>query len=527
LKKILKLFLLWKYYAVKKIEATIRKQELLCIEAAAGPTGFAVFGASGDLAYRKLYPSIYELYRRDLMSDHFYVLGCGRSEYSDSSFRDSVEEALRQDLAHFDETKLKSFVEHFFYISGAYEDDAFYRAICPRLQSLDEQFNVSGARVFYLSVPPFLYEPIAEKIGQMKLQCPAASGHLQAVRLVIEKPFGKDLKSAQHLDATLHRHFDESQIYRIDHYLGKETVQNLLIFRFANSIFEPVWNRNFIEHVQITVAEEVGVEHRAGYYDTSGALRDMFQNHLLQMLSLVAMEPPVSFDADRIRDEKVKLLRSVRQLTPADVDRYFVRGQYASGSVDNEQMKGYLDEKGVPQDSATETFAAGKLFVDNWRWNGVPFYLRTGKRLRKKLTEILITFKTVPHSMFRAGGLEDLPANVLRFQIQPAEGMYLSLQAKRPGSKICMSTLEMEVDYQKVFGVKMPESYQRLLLDCMLGDQTLFTRHDSILASWEILAPVLESWSQQKTIEPYSAGGSGPSSQQKLWDGSGSHWSSL
>jgi glucose-6-phosphate 1-dehydrogenase len=527
LKKILELFLLWKYYAVKKIEATIRKQELLCIEAAAGPTGFAVFGASGDLAYRKLYPSIYELYRRDLMSDHFYVLGCGRSEYSDSSFRDSVEEALRQDLAHFDETKLKSFVEHFFYISGAYEDDAFYRAICPRLQSLDEQFNVSGARVFYLSVPPFLYEPIAEKIGQMKLQCPAASGHLQAVRLVIEKPFGKDLKSAQHLDATLHRHFDESQIYRIDHYLGKETVQNLLIFRFANSIFEPVWNRNFIEHVQITVSEEVGVEHRAGYYDTSGALRDMFQNHLLQMLSLVAMEPPVSFDADRIRDEKVKLLRSVRQLTPADVDRYFVRGQYASGSVDNEQMKGYLDEKGVPQDSATETFAAGKLFVDNWRWNGVPFYLRTGKRLRKKLTEILITFKTVPHSMFRAGGLEDLPANVLRFQIQPAEGMYLSLQAKRPGSKICMSTLEMEVDYQKVFGVKMPESYQRLLLDCMLGDQTLFTRHDSILASWEILAPVLESWSQQKTIEPYPAGGSGPSSQQKLWDGSGSHWSSL
>jgi glucose-6-phosphate 1-dehydrogenase len=527
LKKILELFLLWKYYAVKKIEATIRKQELLCIEAAAGPTGFAVFGASGDLAYRKLYPSIYELYRRDLMSDHFYVLGCGRSEYSDSSFRDSVEEALRQDLAHFDETKLKSFVEHFFYISGAYEDDAFYRAICPRLQSLDEQFNVSGARVFYLSVPPFLYEPIAEKIGQMKLQCPAASGHLQAVRLVIEKPFGKDLKSAQHLDATLHRHFDESQIYRIDHYLGKETVQNLLIFRFANSIFEPVWNRNFIEHVQITVAEEVGVEHRAGYYDTSGALRDMFQNHLLQMLSLVAMEPPVSFDADRIRDEKVKLLRSVRQLTPADVDRYFVRGQYAPDSVDNEQMKGYLDEKGVPQDSATETFAAGKLFVDNWRWNGVPFYLRTGKRLRRKLTEILITFKTVPHSMFRAGGLEDLPANVLRFQIQPAEGMYLSLQAKRPGSKICMSTLEMEVDYQKVFGVKMPESYQRLLLDCMLGDQTLFTRHDSILASWEILAPVLESWSQQKTIEPYPAGGSGPSSQQKLWDGSGSHWSSL
>ena len=512
---------------MKKIEATIRKQELLCIEAAAGPTGFAVFGASGDLAYRKLYPSLYELYRRDLMSDHFYVLGCGRSEYSDSGFRDSVEKALREDLDQFDETKLKSFVKHFFYVSGAYEDDAFYRAICPRLQSLDEQFNVSGARVFYLSVPPFLYEPIAEKIGQMKLQCPAVSGRLQAVRLVIEKPFGRDLASAQHLDATLHRHFDESQIYRIDHYLGKETVQNLLIFRFANSIFEPVWNRNFIEHVQITVAEEVGVEHRAGYYDTSGALRDMFQNHLLQMFSLVAMEPPVSFDADRIRDEKIKLLRSVRQFTPADVDRHFVRGQYAPGTDDSGKMKGYLDEKGVPPDSVTETFVAGKLFVDNWRWNGVPFYLRTGKRLSQKLTEIVITFKTVPHSMFHESGLGDLPANVLRFQIQPAEGMYLSLQAKRPGSKICMSTLEMAVDYQEVFGFKMPEAYQRLLLDCMLGDQTLFTRHDSILASWEILMPLLESWAQRKTIDFYPAGSGGPSSQQILWDGSGSHWSSL
>ncbi len=512
---------------MKKIEATIAKQDMLCIEAAAGPMGFTVFGASGDLAYRKLYPSLYELYRRDLMSDHFYVLGCGRSEFSDDGFRDSVEEKLRQEVDSPDDEKLRSFVQHFSYISGSYEDTAFYQTICQRLQSLDEQFNVSGARVFYLSVPPFLYEPIADRIGQAGLQCPAASGRLQQVRLVIEKPFGKDLKSARHLDATLHRHFDESQIYRIDHYLGKETVQNLLIFRFANSIFEPVWNRNYIEHVQITAAEEVGVEHRAGYYDTSGALRDMFQNHLLQMLSLVAMELPVSFDADRIRDEKVKLLRSVRQLTSADVDRCFVRGQYAPGTVDDAQAKGYLDEKGVPQGSVTETFVAGKLFVDNWRWNGVPFYLRTGKRLGRKLTEIVITFKTVPHSMFQAGGLDDLPANVLRFQIQPAEGMYLSLQAKRPGSKICMSSLEMAVDYQEVFGVKMPEAYQRLLLDCMLGDQTLFTRHDSILASWEILMPVLESWEHQKQIDTYPAGGSGPDSQQTLWDGSDAHWSSL
>ncbi|MHC4524175.1 MAG: glucose-6-phosphate dehydrogenase [Planctomycetota bacterium] len=512
---------------MKKIEATIQKQDMLCIEAIAGPTGFAVFGASGDLAYRKLYPSLYELFRRDLMSDHFYVLGCGRSEYSDQNFQDSVEKALRQGLGEFDETKLKSFIEHFFYISGAYEEDRFYRDICQNLQRLDEQFNVSGTRVFYLSVPPFLYEPIADKIGQMKLNCPTVSGRIQDIRLVIEKPFGRDLASAQQLDNTLHRHFDESQIYRIDHYLGKETVQNLLIFRFANSIFEPVWNRDYIDHVQITVAEQVGVEHRAGYYDKSGALRDMFQNHLLQMLSLVAMEAPVSFAADRIRDEKVKLLRSVRRIALEDVGKQFIRAQYAAGSVDDKPVAGYLQEHGVPQDSMTETFAAGKLFIDNWRWKDVPFYLRTGKRLKRKLTEIVITFKNVPHSMFQMEGLDDLPPNVLRFQIQPQEGMYLSLQAKRPGSKICMSTLEMAVDYQEVFGIKMPEAYQRLLLDCMLGDQTLFTRHDSILASWEILMPVLESWAQHKTIDSYPAGGVGPDSQDKLWADSDSGWSGL
>ena len=512
---------------MKKIEATIQKQDMLCIEATAGPTGFAVFGASGDLAYRKLYPSLYELYRKDLMSEHFYVLGCGRSEYSDQNFQDSVEKALRQGLGEFDETKLKSFIEHFFYISGAYEDDGFYESIRQRLGVLDEQFNISGARVFYLSVPPFLYEPIVENVGQLKLQCPAASGQMQLVRLVVEKPFGRDLTSAQQLDNTLHRHFDESQIYRIDHYLGKETVQNLLIFRFANSIFEPVWNRDYIDHVQITVAEQVGVEHRAGYYDKSGALRDMFQNHLLQMLSLVAMEAPVSFAADRIRDEKVKLLRSVRRIALEDVGKQFIRAQYAAGSVDDKPVAGYLQEHGVPQDSMTETFAAGKLYIDNWRWKDVPFYLRTGKRLHQKLTEIVITFKSVPHSMFQMEGLDDLPPNVLRFQIQPQEGMYLSLQAKRPGSKICMSTLEMAVDYQEVFGIKMPEAYQRLLLDCMLGDQTLFTRHDSILASWEILMPVLESWAQHKTIDSYPAGGVGPDSQDKLWADSDSGWSGL
>lgn len=510
-----------------KIEATVQKQDMLCVEATAGPTGFVVFGASGDLAYRKLYPSLYELYRRDLMSHHFYILGCGRTEYSDLAFRESVENALRQDLDGIDASKMKSFMAHFFFVSGDYTDDAFYKDICQYLARLDEQFHANGTRILYLSVPPFLYAPIVEKIGQLKLQCPAVSGRLQQVRFVIEKPFGRDFKSAQDLDDILHRYFDESQIYRIDHYLGKETIQNLLIFRFANSIFEPLWNRNFIDHIQITVAERMGVEHRAGYYDNSGAIRDMFQNHLLQMLALVAMEAPVSFEAERIRDEKVKLLRSVRKIMPTDVSRYFICGQYAAGNVDDKPVVGYLDEEGVPKDSTTETFIAGKLFIDNWRWKGVPFYLRTGKRLKRKLTEIVITFKNVPHSMFQMEGLDCLPANVLRFQIQPQEGIYLSLQAKHPGSKICMSTLDMAVDYQKVFGVRMPEAYQRLLLDCMLGDQTLFTRHDSIIASWQILMPILESWSQDKGLETYSAGGRGPVSQHRLWDASDSGWSIL
>jgi len=377
-------------------------------------------------------------------------------------------------------------------------------------------------------VPPVLYGEIADKLGALKLNCPAATGRFEQVRLVVEKPFGRDLDSAKELDRLLGRHFQESQIYRIDHYLGKETVQNLLIFRFANSLFEPVWNRNYIDHIQITIAETLGVEHRANYYDKSGALRDMFQNHILQMLALVAMEPPVSFEADRVRDEKVKLLRGLRPLTPEDAESSFIRGQYGPGQVDGKAVRGYLEEEGVAADSATETYVAAKLYVDNWRWKGVPFYLRTGKRLARRLTEIAITFRHVPHSMFMTAGLEDMPPNVLRFQIQPEEGMYLSLQAKRPGSKLCMSTLEMTVDYQQVFGVKMPEAYQRLLLDAMLGDQTLFDRHDSILTSWEYLMPVLDSW-QSEGGRPivYPAGSSGPSQSETLLHSDGRLWDKL
>ncbi|MCK5000365.1 MAG: glucose-6-phosphate dehydrogenase, partial [Anaerohalosphaera sp.] len=317
------------------------------------------------------------------------------------------------------------------------------------------------------------------------------------------KPFGRDLQSAADLNNKIHQCFDESQIYRIDHYLGKETVQNILMFRFANAIFEPLWNRNYIDHVQITIAESLGVEHRGGYYDRSGALRDMFQNHMLGMLSLVAMEAPTSFQADDVRNEKVKLLRAIRQIPVDQMDKYIVRGQYGPGDVDGQPVCGYTKEEGIDPDSSTETYLAAKLFVDNWRWKDVPFYLRTGKRLAERVTEIAITFRSVPHSMFASVGLDQMPRNILVLKIQPNEGIQLGFQAKRPGSKACMSTLQLSFFYNEVFGTSPPESYERLLLDCMVGDQTLFTRQDDIEVAWKLLTPVLEQWqsSGQKPFE--------------------------
>lgn len=498
---------------MQKITPKISQMDIICAETPAGPTGLVVFGASGHLTKQKLIPSLYDLHKRNLIDEHFYILGCGRSEISDEQFRESVKQSASE------------FNEKLYFISGDYDDSKFYEDLKQRIAELNKKHRVEGGNlIFYLSVPPVLYSVIVEQLGNAGLSCPP-DGDREKVRIVIEKPFGHNGKSASDLNSVVSKCFEESQVYRIDHYLGKETVQNILIFRFANAIFEPVWNRNFIDHIQITIAESGGIENRAGYYDKSGALRDMFQNHMLQMLALAAMEPPNSFEAESVRDEKVKLLRSIRPIGFEPWSAQIVRGQYCSGEINGKKVCGYLEEKNVPADSKTETFIAAKLNIDNWRWRDVPFYVRTGKRLAAKDTEIAITFKKVPHSMFVGAGLDELPPNVLTLQIQPQEGMSLQFQAKRPGSKLCMGTLDMNFHYSDVFGVDMPEAYSRLLLDVMQGDQTLFNRYDSVETGWKLCDPILEAWqNDQSSPNEYSAGAESFAAADNLLETDGRKW---
>jgi len=519
-----------------EIRPSVISQDTLCAEVRAPPNAMVVFGASGDLARRKLLASVFEIFARALLDERFYLLGCGRTNLSDDSFREAARQAIREKVAHASAKDLDSFAGKLYYIAGDYDDATFYQRIKSRLSQLGKKHKVIDSLICYLAVPPFLYTTIVEHLNQAGLTCPEKSGAKQQARpersrrakLVVEKPFGRDSTSAAELNEHISRCFDESQIYRIDHYLGKETVQNILMFRFANTIFEAVWDRNYIDSVQITAAETVGVEHRASYYDKTGALRDMFQSHILQMLALVAMEPPASFEADRIRDEKVKLLRSIRPFDLDKLNNVTVRGQYGPGTINGQEVVGYRNEPGVDPQSKTETFVAAKLFIDNWRWSGVPFYLRTAKCLARKDTEIAIFFKNVPHSIFDSPGLEDIPPNVIVLQIQPEEGMSLSFQAKRPGSKICMSTLNMDFKYKSVFQADMPEAYQRLLLDCMVGDQTLFTRYDDVEVSWRLLTPVLEAW-QKDDSAPYiyAAGSDSFPQADALIESDGRKWRSL
>ncbi|MEJ5258825.1 MAG: glucose-6-phosphate dehydrogenase [Anaerohalosphaeraceae bacterium] len=513
---------------MKKIVPKLQESgPVFCVETAAGPSSIVVFGASGDLAHRKLYPSLYALFSSGLMSQSFYLLGCGRTPMSDESFRAGIEKNLPVETAGKVSSKT-AFLQRCFYAAGDYQSKDLYEALHRRMTDLDSRFNIEGVRLFYLAVPPNVVKPIVERLAETKLACPASSGRFQQVRLVLEKPFGTDMASAAELERVLHRCFHESQIYRLDHYLGKDTVQNILVFRFANSLFEPIWNRNYIDHVQITIAESIGVEHRGGYYDQTGALRDMFQNHMLQILSLVAMEPPSSLSAEAVRDEKAKVLRSIAPLSAEPLNPSVVRAQYGPGEINGKAVCGYREEKGIRPDSMTETFVAARILIENWRWNGVPFYLRTGKRLPRKLTEIVVYFRPVPHLLFRQAGSTTNPSNILRFQIQPQEGIFLQFQAKRPGSKLDLAMLEMAVDYQGIFGFQMPEAYQHLLLDCLVGDQTLFTRQDSIFLAWQLLEPVLKSWeSQKEDIFVYKSGTSTILPAEQLIQKTGHSWNHL
>ena len=489
------------------------------------PAALIIFGAAGDLSKRKLFPSLYRLFRNRMLAEQFFILGTGRAGMTATAFRDAMRQAVRETLADgFDAAVWDRFASCLYYAAFDYSDPgAYQRALADALPELEERHQTLGNRIFYLAVPPTVFETAVRNLGAAGLNREDRG----CSHLVIEKPFGRDLDSARKLNRSLHGHFKERQIFRIDHYLAKETVQNLLMFRFANSIFEPLWNERFIDHVQITVAETLGIERRAGYYEAAGVLRDMFQNHVLQLLCLTAMEPPALFLADRVQEEKGKVLRSLRRFPLDSLDRSLVLGQYGPGAGNGGTVPAYRDEEGVAAGSMTPTYAAMKVFIDNWRWNGVPFYLRSGKRLAAKNTEIAVRFKRVPHSMFPDSVGGPIEANTIVLNIQPGEGMRLTFQTKQPGTKVCLNPVEMRYDYPR--GVLL-DAYEWVLLDCMLGDHMLFMREDSVELAWSALTPLLdriEAGAARHALLLYPAGSDGPSAAAELLAQDGRAWRPL
>jgi glucose-6-phosphate 1-dehydrogenase len=480
----------------------------------AHPTALLILGATGDLAQRKLLPAIYNLAHEGALPEHFFLLGVARGDLPDERFRAFAAEAIRRfSRRRPDEDVLRELLRHASYVEGNFDDPRLYEALRHVLASRDEEAGLPLARCFYLATAPRFFGVVVRQLGEHGLNRHEGA----AVRVVVEKPFGNTLEEARSLNREIHSVFDESQVFRIDHYLGKETVQNLMAIRFANYIFEPVWNRNYIEHVQITAAEDIGVGSRAGYYDSAGALRDLVQNHLLQLLCHIAMEPPVEFGADEVRNEKVKVLRAIAAPAREDVRRVAVRGQYTAGTVGGEPVPGYLEEEGVPPGSRTETYAALRVEVDSWRWAGVPFYLRTGKRLARQLTEIAVRLKPVPHLGFGPNGSIGARPNQLVFTIQPNEGVSLSLAAKIPGPRMRIRPVSMEFLYGSAFLSQSPEAYERLILDAVRGDATLFTRGDEAEAQWRICDPIVQAWSaSDERPPPYPAGSQGPAEAAEI-----------
>jgi len=474
-----------------------------------------IFGASGDLTHRKLIPALYNLYKIGRLSENFSVLGVARSDLNDETFREKMREALIHNEETTPET-LDAFCSHLYYQAVNTSDAQDYGKLVPRLYELHDKYQTCGNTLYYMSTPPSLYGVIPE--------CLAAHGlnteEYGWKRIIVEKPFGYDEKTAQALDVQIHRFFEEHQIYRIDHYLGKETVQNLLVLRFSNGWFEPLWNRNFIDYVEITGAESIGVEERGGYYDGSGAMRDMFQNHLLQVLAMVAMEPPAIINANSMRDEVAKVMHSLRPLTAEDMEHNLVLGQYTAAEINGKMENGYLEEKGVPADSRTETYIALRCEIENWRWAGVPFYVRTGKRLPARVTEIVIHFKTTPHPVFS----QNAPENKLIIRIQPDEAISMRFGLKKPGAGFEAKEVSMDFRYADLAGAQVLTAYERLLLDAMKGDATLFARTDAVHAAWKFVQPILDYKANGGRIHEYEAGTWGPVAADKLIAKQGKVW---
>ncbi|HEY2158218.1 MAG TPA: glucose-6-phosphate dehydrogenase [Isosphaeraceae bacterium] len=491
------------------------------------PCAIVLFGATGDLTHRKLMPALFKLARAGHLPAESAIVGYARRDWDDETFREEVRKTLEKAVGDGFGDVWPQFAPRLFFAGGTFDDDAAYAKLKAKLEQIDATHGTKGNRLYYLAVAPEFFSTIVEHLGKAGLVADPHQDH-PWTRVVIEKPFGRDLKSARALSRDLSRVLDESQTYRIDHYLGKETVQNILALRFGNSMFEPVWNRRHVAHVQITVAEEVGMEGRGAYYDTSGAIRDMVQNHMMQLLCLVAMEPPVDLSADAVRDEKVKVLRALPHWTDQDVAANVVRAQYTGGSIQGKEVHGYLQEKGIPPNSQTDTFVALRLTLNTWRWADVPFYFRTGKRLPKRATEIAIQFKTPPTALFEADTEGAGGANLLILRIQPNEGVSLAFQAKVPGSRRRLQEVRMDFRYGTAFASPPPEAYERLLLDVMLGDPSLFTRTDEVDNSWRFVDQILSAWS--RGVAPpvaYPAGTWGPPEADKLIERDGFVWRRL
>ncbi|QSH40879.1 glucose-6-phosphate dehydrogenase [Lentisphaerota bacterium ZTH] len=498
-----------------------------CVEISPVPNTIIIFGASGDLTFRKLMPALFNLFRRNLFHENSRVVGCARTVMKTEEYRNRLREKMVENVE--DPAELDRFLSKVCYMHGGYQDQATYSNLEHLLEKLEKGQDPVPNRTFYLATPASLYGEIVPLLGRYGITEERNADGWRHV--VLEKPFGHDVKSARALDMLLHETLSERQIYRIDHYLGKETVQNIMMLRFANVLFEPTWSNKYIDNVQITVAEDIGIGARAGYYEKAGLLRDMFQNHMLEMLALVAMEMPSSFDANSVRDEKLKLINSIRPFPIKHLSKYMIRGQYTADG----DMKGYCEEDGVKPDSTTETFVAAKVMIDNWRWHGVPFYLRSGKRLKRKVSEIAIQFKKVPYSIFQPIAAKDMQPDVLVLTVQPDEGMSLGIQAKKPGPKLCMGNLTLDFKYNSIFGGQSHDAYERLLLDAMLGDQTLFIRSDVIAASWRLLTPVLEAWDSFDAhnldcpchLRKYKAGSWGPADAAAIPKSDGFKWRNL